>query len=102
MSEVIWLESQEEFETLVANTPRVVIDFSAPAWCGPCIQFEPHFEKAAEKSDVTFVAVDVDKAPWAVNDYGVMSVPTVLLYENGEAVKNLKERNVVKLLAEIG
>lgn len=98
---VIWLEDQKEFEKVVADNHKVVVDFSAPAWCGPCIQFEPHFEKAAEKSDATFVAVDVDKAPWASEAYGVMSVPTVVLYEQGYEPVLLKERNVVKLLAEI-
>jgi thioredoxin-like negative regulator of GroEL len=82
--------------------PNVVVDFTAPAWCRPCQQFSPHFDAASEKSeDTAFVAVDVDKAPWAMVEYGVQGVPTVMLYRDGHYVKNLQERTAVKLLSEI-
>lgn len=91
LSEVVWVESQEDFERIVAEGGRVVVDFSAPAWCGPCIQFAPHYERAAEQvKDVKFLAVDVDKAEWAMVEYDVRSVPTVKLYEAGQYVRDIK------------
>jgi thioredoxin-like negative regulator of GroEL len=101
LSDVLWVDDVTELQDLIDSAHEVVVDFTAPSWCRPCQQFAPHFDKAAEKSDATFVAVDVDKAPWAMADYGVRGVPTVMLYQNGEYVKNLQERSVIKLLAEI-
>lgn len=101
MSEVIWVESRSEFLDLLNTNDSVVVDFTAPAWCRPCQQFAPHFDSAAEKSDATFVAVDVDKAEWAMVDYGVRGVPTVKLFRSGEFVKDLSGRTVIKLLAEV-
>jgi thioredoxin-like negative regulator of GroEL len=86
---------------LVSTAPDAVVDFTAPSWCRPCQQFAPHFDKAAETSDATFIAVDVDKAPWAMQDFGVRGVPTVARFQNGERVDDLKARTVVALLNEI-
>ena len=101
MDEVVWVDDLGEFLDSLRVEGKVVVDFTAPAWCRPCQQFAPHFEKAAEKSDATFIAVDVDKAEWVVQEFGVRSVPTVMLFEDGEYIKNLQERTVPKLLAEI-
>lgn len=82
---------------------RVVVDFTAPSWCVPCQRFAPHFRAAAVsvKDDTKFVAVDVDNAPWSTLDYGVRGVPTVVLFEQGERVRDLKERSAVKLVQEL-
>lgn len=101
MSDVLWIEDANELYDLIDSAHEVVVDFTAPSWCRPCQQFAPHFDAAAEKSDATFVAVDVDKAPWAMGDYNVRGVPTVMLFRNGEHVGTPKERTVIKLLAEI-
>lgn len=101
MSKVLWVEDQNELEEIIAENYKVVVDFTAPAWCRPCQQFASHFETAAEKSDAVFVAVDVDKAPWAGVEYGVQSVPTVMLFDTGMYEKHLLERSVVRLLGEI-
>lgn len=102
MSEVIKVSDHEVFKDIVENNRLVVVDFSAPAWCRPCQQLEPHFKAAAEQSEAVFVEVDVDEAPWATSDYGVLGVPCVMLYENGQYYKHILSRTVVKLLGEIG
>lgn len=99
-SEVLDISDQDEFENLIGNNPDVVVRFTAE-WCGPCKQFGPHYKAAAEKSDAIFVDVDVDKAPWATQDFGIRSVPTVMLFTDGYYVKNLQERTAPKLLAEL-
>lgn len=105
MSDVLWVEDAGQLQDLIDTEKEVVVDFTAPSWCRPCQQFAPHFDAAAEKSDATFVAVDVDKADWAMVDYGVRGVPTVKLFRDGEFVADLAktpaDRTVIKLLNEI-
>lgn len=102
MSQVIDVTEQGALEDIIADNETVVVDFQALAWCVPCRRFEPHFVAAAEQApNVKFVTVDIDKAPWAVVEYGVQGVPTVKLYRKGEYVKDLKERTVIKLLSEL-
>lgn len=73
------------------NGNRVVVRFTAEAWCRPCQQFAPHYVRAAGEADeITFLSVDVDTNPWAMVDYGIASVPTVKLYENGTFLRDVK------------
>jgi thioredoxin 1 len=90
LSEVIWIESYEEF-TKETESGKVVVDFTAPAWCQPCIRFAPHYDRAAaEAPEIKFLAVDVDKNDWAMAEYDIKSVPTVLLFEDGAFSRQVK------------
>ena len=64
-----------------------VIDFNA-VWCGPCKQFAPVFEAAAEKyEDIDFVSIDVDEYPEIAERFGVESIPmVVILNSDGEVI----------------
>lgn len=106
MTDVIWVEDEQQLDDIINAAENVVIDFTAPSWCQPCKKFAPHFDAAATKAaddglDTVFVAVDVDKAPWAMQGYGVRGVPTVKHYHDGDFVSDLKARTVVALLNEI-
>ena len=72
-----------EQDVLQAGTP-VVVDFWAP-WCAPCRRIEPELEQlAAELTGVEFVRLDVDANPNTAARYGVLSIPTVILFADGE------------------
>ena len=61
----------------------VLIDFWA-AWCGPCRQFGPVFEKVSEKHpDAVFAKVDTDAEQELMAKYGITSIPTLVVYRDG-------------------
>jgi thioredoxin len=75
------------FEQEVIQSERpVVVDFWAP-WCGPCRVVSPILDDlAAQHGDrVEFVKLNVDDNPGTASRYNVLSIPTVILFERGEA-----------------
>ena len=74
-----------ETEVLKSTTP-VLVDFGA-TWCGPCKQLAPIVEQIATEwvGRVKVAYVDVDKAAETAMRYGIMSVPTVMIFNGGEA-----------------
>ncbi len=64
----------------------VVVDFSA-SWCGPCKMMIPIFEEVSkEMKDVKFTKVDVDDNPDIAQKFGVMGIPTFIVFKNGKEV----------------
>jgi thioredoxin 1 len=73
-------------EVLHAATP-VLVDFWAP-WCQPCRMIAPVIEQlAAENGDVKIGKVNVDNSPAAAAQYGVSSIPTLMVFKGGEVVE---------------
>jgi len=77
-----------EQDVLKAERP-VVVDFWAP-WCGPCRAVTPVLEQiAGETEKVEFVKLNIDDNPEAASRYNVLSIPTVILFEGGEAKETI-------------
>ena len=73
------LENKEQFNELIKD--KVLVDFYAE-WCGPCKMLAPNLEKL----DYNILKVDVDKFQDLAISYGVMSVPTLILFKGGKEV----------------
>ena len=76
--------SLQEFNNLV-NDEFVLVDFYAN-WCGPCKMLSPVLEELENSRGVKVVKVDVDKNEEVARNYGVMSIPTLIMFKNGELV----------------
>lgn len=81
--------TSENFDAAIQNTDKpVLVDFFA-TWCGPCRMLAPVLEQlAAEHADTLTVGkVNVDDAPDLAARFGVVSIPTLILFRAGKAVK---------------
>ena len=80
--------TSENFEAEVLKSEKpVLVDFYAD-WCGPCKMMAPAVEALAnEQDEVTVGKLNVDFAPELARAYKVMSIPTLILFKNGEAVE---------------
>ncbi len=74
------------FETEVLGSEQpVIVDFWAE-WCGPCHAVAPVLDKIADEraSELRLVKVNIDEEPELAQRYGIMSIPTIVLFKNGE------------------
>ncbi len=75
--------TKDNFEQTVAGDGITLVDFWAE-WCGPCRQFGPIFEQAAEENpDATFAKVDTEAEQELAGSLGIMSIPTLMIFRDG-------------------
>jgi thioredoxin 1 len=86
MSDLVTHITDAEFQNTVA-TGVTLVDFWAP-WCGPCRMIAPILDELAGelKDKAKIVKINVDENPLVAGQFGVMSIPTLLLFKNGQKV----------------
>lgn len=99
MSEVIVTDETFAKEVLEASEP-VLVDFWAP-WCGPCRVLGPIVEKLAGEfaGKIKVAKLNVDENPVTAQKYGVMSIPTMIIYKGGqvsEQIVGLQQESVLR------
>ena len=83
--EPIHVNGTDELQRAVDENDVVLVDCYAD-WCGPCQMMEPAIEALAAETDAAVAKVDVDANPAVAQQLGARSIPTLVLYANGEAV----------------
>ena len=89
MSEFTIDVNEENFDSVVINSDKpVLVDFWAE-WCGPCKMLTPTINALAEeyKDTSSVVKINVDDSPAIATKYGIRSIPSILLFNNGDVVE---------------
>ena len=95
------IKSKEEFYELI-NKDKVLVDFYAE-WCGPCQMLSPVLEKLSEEyTDIEFVKVNTDEFLELAEEYKIMSIPALKVFEKGNVVKEsvglISKKELLELL----
>lgn len=85
MSDIKKLDDSN-FEEFIKENKIVVVDFWVE-WCGPCQMFASIFEDFAKDADVSCAKVNIDNAQAIAEKYNVLSIPTIMVFKNGEIVE---------------
>ena len=82
--------TDKTFDETIRNNQLVVVDCWAP-WCGPCQMVAPIIEELARQyaGKVLFGKLNVDENPYMAMRYGIMGIPTLLFFKNGELIDRI-------------
>ena len=99
--------TKDNFEKEILSQGKAIIDFWAP-WCGPCQMLTPIIEELAEemKGKIKVGKVNVDEQNELAAQFGVMSIPTIVAFEDGKVIKKSigvqPKENIIKMFNEKG
>ena len=94
--------NKANFDEIIASDKPVLIDFYAD-WCGPCRMVSPLVDEIAEeRQDIIVGKINVDEQPDLAQQFGIMSIPTLVFMKNGEivnkAVGYMPKEKILELL----
>ncbi len=81
------IDRQEFKDRVLGGEGLILVDFNA-SWCGPCQMLHPILERIAEDGYKLF-SVDIDQQPVLAAEYGIMSVPTMLIFRDGKKLEQM-------------
>ena len=97
---VIHIKEDEFEEKVLKNDKPAFVDFYA-TWCGPCKMMAPILEEISEENpDVDFFVIDTEEAETVSAKYGVMSIPNMMLFKNGEVVDRVLGKQSKQVIAD--
>ena len=90
MSKPVPINDGDFDQTVLQAEKPVLVDFWA-TWCGPCRMVAPIVDELADEYDgrISFVKLDVDQNPKTAAKYGIMSIPTLLIFKQGEPASHI-------------
>ena len=90
MSKPVVIEDANFDEVVLQAKTAVLVDFWAP-WCGPCRMVAPVVDELAEEYEgkVGFGKVNIDENPKIASRFGIMSIPTLLIFKDGKPLSNI-------------
>ncbi len=82
--------NDDNFKNSIQKNDIVIVDFNAP-WCGPCRKLSPILEQVQNEfiNEVKIYKIDTDKNPISAQEYGIISLPTVLFFKTGEVKETM-------------
>ena len=83
--------SDSDFDQMVLKAGKpVLVDFWAP-WCKPCLMVAPVLDELSEEYEgrISFVKLDIDQNPKTAAGYGIMSIPALIIFKNGEPASHI-------------
>lgn len=90
MEPITSVKTKEEFEALLQGEKPLLVDFYAD-WCGPCRMLSPLVKEIAEerRETLSVAKLNVDELPEVANRHGIVAIPALLLFKNGEMEEKL-------------